>query len=235
MEWLIAQKERGWGVSFPPGKHFMITQQHVHCLVDNAKKLWSEIKWLSWRSQKNMTWTSNVSVGDHKNLWCELHMFQLEITKICDVNFTCFGWRPKLFVTCSTSHVLVVLHKKFVLWASNDLVRVHLTDSMAKHLVLILTDGLQSMNCGVLIQNCRIKSWSKMVQNMIPKTGFAVFLVRYYSIYCPSYLGELSPHWCLDACLLVFSLAQNSSRSYLAYNFRGNNTPNQCSRISHTF
>ncbi len=166
-----------------------------------------------------MTWTSNVSVGNHKNLWC-LHMFQFEITKICDVNFTCF-W---LYFT-----------KKFMLWTSNDLVGVHLTDSMAKHLVLILTDGLQSMNSGVLIQNCRIKSWSKMMQNIIPKAGFAVFLLRYYSIYCPSYLGELSPHWCLDACLLAFSLAQNSSSSYLAYNFRGNRTPNQCSRISHTF
>ncbi len=177
-------------------------------------------------------------------------MTQLEITKKYDMNFKCFSWRSQKFVTW-TSHVLVgdqnylwhvVLHmfwlyftKKFMLWTSNDLVGVHLTDSMAKHLVLILTDGLQSMNSGVLIQNCRIKSWSKMMQNIIPKAGFAVFLLRYYSIYCPSYLGELSPHWCLDACLLAFSLAQNSSSSYLAYNFRGNRTPNQCSRISHTF
>jgi hypothetical protein len=53
MEWLIAQKERGWGVSFPPGKHFMITQQHVHCLVDNAK---------------NCDVRSNDSVGDHKKI-----------------------------------------------------------------------------------------------------------------------------------------------------------------------
>jgi hypothetical protein len=199
---------------------------------------------------KNCDVRSNDSVGDHKKIWHEYQMFQLEITKICDVNFICFGWRSQKFVTW-TSHVLVgdqnylwhvVLHmfwlyftKKIVLWASNGLVGVHLTDSMAKHLVLILTDGLQSMNSGVLIKNCRIKSWSRMMQNMIPKAGFAVFLLRYYSIYCPSYLGELSPHWCLDACLLVLSLAQNSSRSYLAYNFRGNKTPNQCSRISHTF
>jgi hypothetical protein len=111
--WVVdSPKERGWGVSFPPLKHFMITQ-HVHCLVDNAK---------------NCDVRSNDSVGDHKKIWHELQMFQLEITKICDVNFICFSWRSQTFVmwashvlvgdqnylwhVINTSNVLVVLHKK---------------------------------------------------------------------------------------------------------------------------
>jgi hypothetical protein len=52
-EWLTAQKKGGGVCHSPPGKHFMITQQHVHCLVDNAK---------------NCDVRSTDSVGDHKKI-----------------------------------------------------------------------------------------------------------------------------------------------------------------------
>jgi hypothetical protein len=200
--------------------------------LEITKKYNMNFKCFSWRSRKFVMWTSYVSVADHKNLWCELHMFQLQITKICDVNFICFSCRSQKFVTW-TSHVLVgeqnnlwhvVLHMFWLYFTKNlcfELQMTWLEFTLQIPWQNIWCSSLQ-MGCkawigisGVLIQNCRIKSWSKMVQNMIPKAGFAVFLLRYYSIYCPSYLGELSPHWCLDACLLVFSLAQNSSRLFL--------------------